>query len=66
MSTIRRAIFSKLTRCRESWLSVSWTSAMEEIRRTLSASASRASSDFSRRPCSRSSEATVWRLFFTR
>ena len=66
MSISRWATLSKLTRCRESCDRVSCTSAIDEMRRTDSLSASRASSEVSRRDCSRSSEATVCRLFFTR
>ena len=46
--------------------SVSCTIAIERMRRSDSASASRASGDCSRRPWSRSSDAIVCRLFFTR
>ena len=45
---------------------VSWTIAMERIRRSDSWIASWASSDCNRRPCSRSNAAMVCRLFFTR
>ena len=44
----------------------SWTSAIELTRRTLSASARRASGIAVRRACRRSRAATVCRLFFTR
>ena len=45
---------------------ISCTSAIDVTRRTDSCSASLASVSFIRRPCSRSSAATVCRLFFTR
>ena len=45
---------------------VSWTSAIDVTRRMDSSSATRASGTLTRRACSRSSAATVWRLFLTR
>ncbi len=66
MSMSRCATLSKATRWPESCERVSCTSAIEEIRRTDSDRASRTSGADSRRDCSRSREATVCRLFFTR
>ena len=58
---------SKSTVSSKPWLSVSCTSAITPTRRTASSSATRpASPSGSRRACSRSSAATVCRLFFTR
>ena len=62
----RSAISSKSTCSSGDWLSVSCTIAIEPTRRTASSSAALASGASIRRAWSRSSAATVWRLFFTR
>ncbi len=62
----RSAMSSKSTFSSTSWLSVSWTIAIEPTRRTASSSAAFASGESIRRAWSRSRAATVWRLFFTR
>ena len=62
----RSAISSKSTISSGAWDRVSCTTAIDPTRRTASSSAARASGARSRRACSRSSAATVCRLFFTR
>ena len=62
----RSTIPSKSTRSSSDTASVSCTIAIEATRRTDSSSAVRAAGDSTRRACSRSSAATVCRLFFTR
>ena len=62
----RSAMSSKSTISSEACASVSCTTAMDPTRRTASSRAALASGARSRRACSRSSAATVCRLFFTR
>ena len=62
----RSAMPSKSTISSGAWDSVSCTIAIDPTRRTASSSAARASGACSRLACSRSSAATVCRLFFTR
>ena len=66
MRTSGRTISTKATSSPASRDSVSCTSAMERMRRTDSSMATLASGDSNRRPCSRSSDEIVCRLFFTR
>ncbi len=62
----RSAISSKVTSSSGICARVSCTIAIDPTRRTASSSAARPSGTRSRRDCSRSSAATVWRLFLTR
>ena len=66
MRTSGRTISMKGTSSPASWDRVSCTRAIERMRRTDSSTAALASGDDSRRPCRRSSDEMVCRLFFTR
>ena len=66
IASTRSATASKATRSSSVSDSVSCTSAMLDTRRTDSSSALRDAGSVMRRACSRSSAATVCRLFFTR